>query len=213
MTLSPPPHGLEKSSGRTKSSWVATTGGGNPQDRRGLWSHTRLPVLEDGCTLFWLIGLPAHCKSASQWAWFRSTRWVLHNIDCLRSGYTICYLRLLFCFLSIGPFQSKKCALGAGKGQYGHALFLVHLAIMHRDVEVALSQHLHDSMAEDVFRTHVAGASNVISVIEAGNHINTFLTTGDKRPVSLLIRTSFIDIAKTMSLFFPKSASLGIPGS
>lgn len=84
---------------------------------------------------------------------------------------------------------------------------------MHRDVEVALSQHLHDSMAEDVFRTHVAGASNVISVIEAGNHINTFLTTGDKRPVSLLIRTSFIDIAKTMSLFFPKSASLGIPGS
>jgi hypothetical protein len=95
---------------------------------------------------------------------------------------------LLFCFLSIGSFQSAKCALGAGKGQYGHALLLVYLAIMHRDVEVALSQHLYDSMAEDVFKTHVAGASNVVSVIEAGNHMNIFLTTGDKRPASLLRR-------------------------
>lgn len=93
-----------------------------------------------------------------------------------------------FAFSQLNLFQSAKCGLGAEKGQYGHALFLVHLAIMHRDVEVALSQHLHDSMAEDVFRTHVAGASNVISVIEAGNHINTFLITGDKWPVSLLRR-------------------------
>jgi hypothetical protein len=79
------------------------------------------------------------------------------------------------------------------EGAVRHALLLVHLAIMHRDVEVALSQHLHDSMVEDVFKTHVAGASNVVSVIEAGNHINTFLNTGDKRPASLLGRkTAFL---------------------
>jgi hypothetical protein len=82
----------------------------------------------------------------------------------------------------------QSVRLELGRGSTGHALFLMYLAKMHRDVEVALSQHLHDNMAEDAFKTHVADASNVLSLIEAGNHINTFLTTGDKRPASLLRR-------------------------